>query len=130
MSLPGGGSCRKPGYPRFAGIHPRAPDVATDHPFTPVCSRAAFLATPACGEIVRRLDEGLGDREPFLVVTGDPGTGKTTLAREVISRWGELVAVAFLAYSAVGEVELLEEIVRRFGIGAALGCSACCRSAC
>lgn len=90
--------------------------MATDHPFTPVCSRAAFLATPACGEIVRRLDEGLGDREPFLVVTGDPGTGKTTLAREVISRWGELVAVAFLAYSAVGEVELLEEIVRRFGI--------------
>lgn len=95
---------------------PRVSDVATDHPFTPVCSRAAFLATPACGEILRRLDEGLGEREPFLVVTGDPGTGKTTLAREVIARWGELVAVAFLAYSAVGEVELLEEIVRRFGI--------------
>lgn len=84
-------------------------------PFTPVFSRETFLETPELADVLRRLDDGLGSREPFLILTGEPGTGKTTLAHEAIARWGTRVTAAFLAYPARTAVELLEEVVRRLG---------------
>jgi type II secretory pathway predicted ATPase ExeA len=91
------------------------PDVTPESPFAPVCSRASFLESPGVGEALRRLDDGLGAREPFLLVTGSPGTGKTALAYEAVARWGSRVTVAFLAYPALTSGEFLEEIIRRFG---------------
>jgi type II secretory pathway predicted ATPase ExeA len=92
-------------------------------PFAPTHSRQSFLETPGGAEALRRLDDALGAREPFLLVTGDPGTGKTALAYEAIARWGSRVTAAFLAYPALTGAELLEEIVRRFGAGPPDGAS-------
>jgi type II secretory pathway predicted ATPase ExeA len=89
--------------------------MTLEHAFAPAHSRKSFLETPALGEALRRLDEGLGAREPFLLVTGDPGTGKSALAHEAIARWGSRITSAFLTYSALTGSEFLEEIVRRFG---------------
>gem|GEM_PF-2011818 len=86
-----------------------------DDPFAPACPRARFVETRQCVEVLRRLDEGLGAREPFLVITGEPGTGKTTLVREAVARWGARAVVAFVAYPALSESDLLEECLRRFG---------------
>jgi general secretion pathway protein A len=83
--------------------------------FAPGCTPQLFLETVAAADVLRRLDEGLGEREPFLLVTGESGTGKTVLAHEAIARWGERVTAAFVAYPALSGVELLEEILRRFG---------------
>ena len=66
-------------------------------------------------EALRRLDEGLGAREPFLVLTGEPGVGKTAVANEAIARFGPRVKAGYLAYPALAGAELLEEIIRRFG---------------
>ncbi len=89
--------------------------MTPDSPFAPVFSRPSFLETPGIVEALRRLDEGLGAREPFLVLTGEPGVGKTAAANEAIARFGPRVKAAYLAYPALAGAELLEEIIRRFG---------------
>jgi len=85
------------------------------NPFAPACSHETFLETLGAVEALRRLNDGLGAREPFLLVTGDPGTGKTALAHEASERWDLRVEAAFLACPALTGPELLEEIVLRFG---------------
>ena len=89
--------------------------MTSDSPFAPICSRQSFLETLGGGEVLRWLDDGLGAREPFLLLTGGPGIGKTALAHEAVARWGSRVTAAFLAYSALTRAEFLEEIIRRFG---------------
>lgn len=89
--------------------------VNPDHPFSPVHARQSFLETSVGGEALRRLEDALGAREPFLLVTGAAGTGKTALAHEAIARWGPRVAAAMLTYPALTAGELLEECIRHFG---------------
>jgi type II secretory pathway predicted ATPase ExeA len=89
--------------------------VNPDSAFAPGCTRESFLETLVVNDALGRLEAGLGAREPFLLVSGEPGTGKTALAHETIARWGERVAVAYLAYPVLTGIELLEEIVLRFG---------------
>ncbi len=95
--------------------------MSTDHPFVPAFSRQAFFESPCALDTLRRLDEGLGAREPFLLVTGEPGTGKSTIANEAIARWGERVTAAYLTHAVASATELLEEILRRFGAEAPEG---------
>jgi type II secretory pathway predicted ATPase ExeA len=85
------------------------------NPFAPACSHETFLETLGAGEALRRLNDGLGAREPFLLVIGESGTGKTALAHEAIDRWDLRVAAVFIACHALTAPELLEEIVLRFG---------------
>jgi len=89
--------------------------VTPDSPFAPAFSREVFLESLGGGEVLRRLEDGLGAREPFLLVTGDAGVGKTALANEALARWGSRVKTAFLAYPALAGAELLEAIIRGFG---------------
>jgi type II secretory pathway predicted ATPase ExeA len=90
-------------------------DVNTANPFAPALPRQFFLETIGAGEALRRLDDGLGQREPFLIVTGEPGIGKSALANEAVARWGPRVLAAYLAFPATTRDELLGEILRRFG---------------
>ena len=62
-----------------------------------------------------RLAADLGAREPFLVLTGEPGIGKSTLVHEGLARWEAHVTSAVLTYPPADGDELLEEVVRRFG---------------
>src|SRR5439155_4731682 len=71
--------------------------------------------TVGVADSLRRLEEGVGAREPFLLLTGESGTGKTTLANAAIARWESRVTAAVLAGPVLGGVELLEEIVIRLG---------------
>src|SRR5262245_64453990 len=59
---------------------------------------------------------GIENREPFLLITGEVGTGKTTSLYDALNEWGDQVAVALITNSALTRQEMLEEICLRFGI--------------
>ncbi|HTO91728.1 MAG TPA: AAA family ATPase, partial [Candidatus Sulfotelmatobacter sp.] len=89
--------------------------MTPENPFTPLPTPESILETLGFTEALRRLGENLGAREPFLLITGEPGMGKTTLAQLAIARWGSRAAVARLAMPLHTGVELLEEILHRLG---------------
>jgi type II secretory pathway predicted ATPase ExeA len=59
---------------------------------------------------------GIENREPFLLITGEVGTGKTTSLYDALHEWGDRVAVALITNSALSRQEMLEEICLRFGM--------------
>ena len=59
---------------------------------------------------------GIENREPFLLITGEVGTGKTTSLYDALNEWGDRVAVALITNSALTRQELLEEVCLRFGM--------------
>src|SRR5438128_614429 len=65
--------------PRACAASPPSDSVNPD-PFHPVCKPPLFFETVGVADSLRRLEEGVGAREPFLLLTGESGTGKTTLA--------------------------------------------------
>lgn len=66
---------------------------------TPHDDRATegFHATAVTEDALQRMERGLGARKPLLLLTGGPGTGKSTLAREALRRWRARVTPATLS---------------------------------
>ena len=72
-------------------------------------------------EALAHLRYGIENREPFVLITGEVGTGKTTALYDVLSEWQSRVTVALITNSALTRDELLEEICVRFGVGIPTG---------
>lgn len=66
---------------------------------------------------------GIENREPFVLITGEVGTGKTTALYDALAEWGAQVSVALITNSALTRAELLEEICLRFGVALPEGSS-------
>jgi len=58
---------------------------------------------------------GIAQREGFIVITGDIGTGKTTICRAVLEKLDKKVKTAVIFNSFLTEGKLLESILRDFG---------------
>ncbi len=58
---------------------------------------------------------GIQEKEGFMVITGDIGTGKTTLSRTLLNRLDKNVKTAVVFNSFLTEEELLESILLDFG---------------
>jgi general secretion pathway protein A len=58
---------------------------------------------------------GIQQKEGFMVITGDIGTGKTTISRTLLERLGKNVKTAVIFNSFLTEEELLESILLDFG---------------
>jgi general secretion pathway protein A len=67
-------------------------------------------------EAFAHLEFGLRQRGGFIVVTGEVGTGKTTLCRYFLDRLDESTLSAFILYPALGTTELLRSVNRDLGI--------------
>ncbi|HEY6546648.1 MAG TPA: AAA family ATPase, partial [Vicinamibacteria bacterium] len=62
-------------------------------------------------EAVAHLEYGRRERGGFIVITGEVGTGKTTLARYFLGRLPEGTATAVVLYPALTAAELLKSIL-------------------
>jgi general secretion pathway protein A len=67
-------------------------------------------------EAFAHLEFGLRQRGGFIVVTGEVGTGKTTLCRYFLEKLDESTVSAFILYPALGTTELLRSVNRDLGI--------------
>ncbi len=67
-------------------------------------------------EAFAHLEFGLKQRGGFVVITGEVGTGKTTLCRYFLDRLDEDTHSAFILYPSLSAVELLRSVCEDLGI--------------
>lgn len=59
---------------------------------------------------------GIKERKGFLEITGEIGTGKTTLCRALLDQLDEKVRTAFILNPNLSELQLLQAIIEDFGL--------------
>lgn len=62
------------------------------------------------------MDYAIFNREGFVVITGEIGSGKTTLVKKLLSELDENIIVAKIFQTQLDEVELLQAILVEFGL--------------
>lgn len=95
-------------YERFFGLREQPFALTTDPRF--------HYKTASHRHAFDELRQGLERGEGFLLLTGDTGTGKTTLSRAVIDSLGGRTFAAIITNPAVADAELLRVILRDFGV--------------
>ena len=94
-------------YQEFYGLRER-PFVLTPDPQFLYLSESHQTA-------IESLLYGIRQKEGFMVVTGDIGTGKTTICRALLGKLDNIVKTAVIFNSFLTEEELLESILLEFG---------------
>jgi general secretion pathway protein A len=95
-------------YERFFGLREQPFALTTDPRF--------HYKTASHRHAFDELRHGLERGEGFLLLTGDTGTGKTTLSRAVIDSLGGRTFSAIITNPAVADAELLRVVLRDFGV--------------
>ncbi len=91
----------------------------SEPPFNPTPDPRFLYLTPGHREALAQLVYGVREKKGFMVLTGEVGTGKTTLLRALLTRLDSHTAVAFLFNSTLPFDELVEYILHDFGIAKA-----------
>ena len=96
-------------YRHFFGIN--------DPPFG-TCSDPRFLyLTPQSQEVLSCLQYGVAARKGFVVMTGEVGTGKTTLLNSALNSFaGQRMSTAFVFNPRLNALDFLEFVLADFGI--------------
>jgi general secretion pathway protein A len=87
-----------------------------EKPFTLTPDPRYFYPSRAHREALDHLLYGIREREGFIVVTGDVGTGKTTLCRTILLQLEEGTTTAVILNPILSADELLRAILRDFGL--------------
>jgi len=95
-------------YCDFYGLKERPFNVTSDPSF--------FFLSQKHKEALSHLYYGVTQRKGIMVITGEIGTGKTTLCRFFLSQLGKNVKTAFILNPHFSEIQLLEAIIKDFGI--------------
>lgn len=95
-------------YCKFYGLKERPFNVTSDPAF--------FYSSRQHKEALAHLLYGVTQRKGIMVVTGEIGTGKTTLCRFFLNQLATNVKTAFILNPYFSEIQLLEAIIKDFGI--------------
>jgi len=95
-------------YEQFYGLKERPFSLSPDPKF--------FYLSEGHREAIEHLHYALIQKEGFVLLTGDIGTGKTTICRVLLEKYQKEYKVAFVVNPMLSEEELLKYIVQDFGI--------------
>jgi general secretion pathway protein A len=97
-----------PAYEEFYGF--------VQSPFTLAPDPRFLYLSESHAEALRQLRQSLRRKEAFIVLTGDIGTGKTTLCRALLEQLDETTFSSLILNPFVTVEELLREILLDFGV--------------
>ena len=87
-----------------------------ERPFNVTSDPAFFFSSKKHLEAISHLLYGVSQRKGIIVLTGEIGTGKTTICRFFLNQVSKNVKTAFILNPNFSEVQLLESIIKDFGI--------------
>lgn len=87
-----------------------------ENPFNLTPDPQYFFMSQQHSEALNHLIYGINEKKGFMVVTGGIGTGKTTISRTLLSELDDSVTSALIFNPSLSDIELLETIVKEFGI--------------
>jgi len=85
-------------------------------PFNPTPDPRFLYLTPGHQEALAQLLYGVEQRKGFMLLTGEVGTGKTTLLQALLQRLDESTAAAFVTNPMLGFDGILEYMLEDLGI--------------
>jgi general secretion pathway protein A len=85
-------------------------------PFSLTPDPRFFYASEPHDKAIRRLIQAIRRKEGFIVLTGDIGTGKTTLSRTMLEQLGDSALTAHILNPFLTVEELLRDILLDFGV--------------
>jgi len=95
-------------YCKYYGLKEKPFNVTSDPSF--------FFSSRKHNEALSHLLYGVTQRKGVIVLTGEIGTGKTTLCRFFLNQITKDVKTAFILNPSFSQTQLLEAVVRDFGI--------------
>jgi general secretion pathway protein A len=87
-----------------------------ENPFSVTADPDFFFSSKCHREALSHLIYGIEQRKGIILITGDVGTGKTTLCRKLLKQAHKNTKFAFILNPSFSEVELLQMINRDLGI--------------
>jgi general secretion pathway protein A len=88
----------------------------TESPFNLTPDTSFLYPSRVHREVLAHLLYGVNSRKGFIMVTGEVGSGKTTLCRALVTKLGPNTEVALVLNSFLSELELLRTINEELGI--------------
>lgn len=87
-----------------------------ENPFNVTADPDFFFASHCHNEAISSLHYGIDQRKGILVISGEIGTGKTTLCRKLLFEAMQNVKFAFILNPNFSDLELMQMILTDFGI--------------
>ena len=87
-----------------------------ENPFNLTPDPKYLYFSPQHRDALNYLIYGINEKKGFIVITGDIGTGKTTICRSLLSLLDHTVESALIFNTFISDMELLETINQEFGI--------------
>ncbi len=86
------------------------------NPFTPLSTASGPFRSKELEEALAHFQYARMNRESFFLLVGEVGTGKSTAVRAIVDSLGPEFPVAVLRHTRLDARELLEEVLRQFGV--------------
>lgn len=95
-------------YKKFYGLK--------ENPFNVTSDPAFYFSSTRHSEAFSHLIYGISQRKGILIITGEIGTGKTTLCRTLLNRLDNNTKTAFILNPNFSDLQLLQLITKDLGI--------------